>query len=146
MNCDNDHQHLDGLPALDLDHALRTGERAGKRRGRSPTRPEVTSPHPNHSSEELDPQRSGRVPLPPVATTAEPSAATCHTCGFSAEHLLRMSDTVQALIGSGAELSGSKRGLDILRLFLRFISDYATKRLPHNATSTKNSNSSNVMN
>ncbi|KAF6786371.1 hypothetical protein CSOJ01_15448 [Colletotrichum sojae] len=103
MNCDNDHPHLDGLPALDLDHALRTGERAGKRRGRSPTTPEVTSPHSNHSSGELGPQRSGRVPLPPVATTAEPSAATCHTCGFSAEHLLRMSDTVQALIGSGAE-------------------------------------------
>lgn len=56
-----------------------------------------------------------------------------------------MSDTVEALTGSGADLSGSERGLDMLQLFLGFVRDYATKRLPHNATITGNSDPCDVI-
>ncbi|KAF9878763.1 hypothetical protein CkaCkLH20_03663 [Colletotrichum karsti] len=60
------------------------------------------------------------------------------------EELLLVPDL--ALIGRGAEPPDSERGLDMLQLFLGFISDYATKRLPHNATSARNINRSDVMN
>ncbi|KAK2734494.1 hypothetical protein CKAH01_18976 [Colletotrichum kahawae] len=52
-----------------------------------------------------------------------------------------MSDTVQALIRSGVS---SERGLDMLQLFLGFISDYATKKLPHSTISMGNSNQEQV--
>ncbi|KAH9235760.1 hypothetical protein K456DRAFT_1516382 [Colletotrichum gloeosporioides 23] len=107
MNCDNDRLHVDALPALEVNHTLIRGKRAGRLWRRSPTTPEVASPRLNTSSGEPTPQRSGQGPLSPVATTADPSSTICHACGFSAEYMLRMSDTVQALIGSGVELSGS---------------------------------------
>ncbi|KXH68526.1 hypothetical protein CSAL01_13226 [Colletotrichum salicis] len=145
INYDNNFPYLNTLPALEVDHALIREKRAGRLRRRSPTTPEVTSPRLNHSSGETSAQRSGQDPLSPIATTADPSSTTCHTCGFSAEYVLRMSDTVQALIGSGVELSGSQGGLDMLQLFLGFVRDYAT-RLPHNATTTGKSELSDVMN
>ncbi|KAK2765850.1 hypothetical protein CKAH01_15530 [Colletotrichum kahawae] len=146
MSCSNNHLSPAGLPTLNVDNASRGGKRTGRQRGRSPTTPEVTPPRPGHSSGKPGPQRPGQAPVPPAATTADPSSATCHTCGFSAEHLLRLSDTVQALTGRVSKSPDSERGLDMLQLFLGFISDYATKRLLPNATRTRNNNPSDVMN
>ncbi|KAK2778380.1 hypothetical protein CKAH01_11777 [Colletotrichum kahawae] len=142
VSCQDAQPHPDGLPSLDVDNASDRGKRTRTRRGRSQTIPQVTSPrssHSNHSSGKPNPQKNGRDCLPPAATTVISSSATCHTCGFSAEHLLQISDTVEALTRSGAELSGNARESDILRLFLGFVRDYATKRLPHKAIITGNS-------
>ncbi|KAK1722927.1 uncharacterized protein BDZ83DRAFT_409599 [Colletotrichum acutatum] len=141
VSCQDAQPHLDGLPSLDVDNASNRGKRTRTRRGRSQTIPQVTSPrssHSNHSSGKPNPQKSGRDCLPPAATTVNSSSATCHTCGFSAEHLLQISDTVEALTRSGAELSGNARESDILRLFLGFVRDHATQRLPRKATITGN--------
>ncbi|KAH9242262.1 hypothetical protein K456DRAFT_733919 [Colletotrichum gloeosporioides 23] len=146
MSCSNNHLSPAGPPTLNVDNASRGGKRTGRRRGRSPTTPEVTSPRPGHSSGKPGPQRSGQAPVPPAVTTADPSLAICHTCGFSAEYLLRLSDTVQALTGRVSKSPDSERGLDMLQLFLGFISDYATKRLLPNATRTRNNNPSDAMN
>ncbi|KAK1711253.1 uncharacterized protein BDZ83DRAFT_118245 [Colletotrichum acutatum] len=141
VSCQDAQPHLDGLPSLDVDNASNRGKRTRTRRGRSQTTPQVTSPrssHSNHSSGKPNPQKNGRDCLPPAATTVNSSSATCHTCGFSAEHLLQISDTVEALTRSGAELSGNARESDILRLFLGFVRDHATQRLPRKATITGN--------
>lgn len=74
------------------------------------------------------------------------SSGTCHTCGLSAKHLLRISNTVQTLAESSAELSGSRPGMDLFELLLGFIRDYATKRFPHNTTSTRNSDPCDIIN
>ncbi|KAL4405110.1 hypothetical protein CABS03_13292 [Colletotrichum abscissum] len=139
ISCHDVQPHLDGLPSLDVDNAPNRGKRTRTRRGRSQTILEVTSPpssHSNHSSAKSNPQKNGRVCFPPAATTVNASSATCHTCGFSAEHLLQISDTVEALTRSVAELSGNGRESDILRLFLGFVRDYVTKRLSHKAIIT----------
>ncbi|KAH8754379.1 hypothetical protein F5883DRAFT_620887 [Diaporthe sp. PMI_573] len=106
---------------------------------------EITSPLLDHSSGKTALESSERVPFSPVAAAADPSPLACQTCGFSANHLLRMSDTVQALAGSGTDLSGSQKGLDMLHLFIGFVRDYAT-RLPHNATSTGKGDLGGIMN
>ncbi|KAK0369330.1 hypothetical protein CLIM01_13306 [Colletotrichum limetticola] len=142
MSCHDVQPHLDGLSSLDVDNASNRGKRTRAQRGRSQTMPEATSPrssHSNHSSGKPSPQKNGRFCLPPAATTVNSSSATCHTCGFSAEYLLQISDTVEALTRSGAELAGNAKQSDFLRLFLGFVRDYATKRLPHTATITGNS-------
>ncbi|KAK1659895.1 hypothetical protein BDP55DRAFT_329583 [Colletotrichum godetiae] len=142
VSCQDAQPQLDGLPSLDVDNASNRGKRTRTRRGRPQSIPQVTSPrssHSNHSSGKPNPQKNGRDCLPPAATTVNSSSATCHTCGFSAEHLLQISDTVEALTRSGAELSGNARESDILRLFLGFVRDHATKRLPHKAIITGNS-------
>ncbi|KAK1703139.1 hypothetical protein BDP67DRAFT_245152 [Colletotrichum lupini] len=142
MSCHDVQPHLDGLPSLDVDNASNRGKRTRAQRGRSQTMPEATSPrssHSNHPSGKPSPQKNGRFCLPPAATTVNSSSATCHTCGFSAEYLLQISDTVETLTRSGAELAGNAKQSDILRLFLGFVRDYATKRLPHKATITGNS-------
>ncbi|KAH8745557.1 hypothetical protein F5883DRAFT_654468 [Diaporthe sp. PMI_573] len=106
---------------------------------------EITSPLLDHSSGKTALESSERVPFSPVAAAADPSPLACQTCGFSANHLLRMSDTVQALAGSGTDLSGSQKGLDMLHLVIGFVRDYAT-RLPHNATSTGKGDLGGIMN
>ncbi|KAK1838552.1 hypothetical protein CCHR01_18824 [Colletotrichum chrysophilum] len=140
-----DDSHLGGLPARNLDNASRREKHTAQREG-SPTTPRFASPRLDHYSRNPSPQSAGRVSLPPVTTKTELFSATCHTCGFSTEHLLRMSDTVEALVGSGVEPSGGKRALDMLLLFIGFIRNYAAERLTRNAGIAEYNDSVNVMN
>ncbi|KAK7434450.1 hypothetical protein CaCOL14_012790 [Colletotrichum acutatum] len=117
-----------------------------RQRQRPPIMTETTSSLLGRRSfEKTGLKSSNRVPSPPVATSVGLYPVACHTCGFSAEPLLRMSDTVQALAGSMTDLSNSQKGLDILHLFVGFIRDHATK-LSHNATSRSKSSSCGVRN
>ncbi|KAK1838681.1 hypothetical protein CCHR01_18694 [Colletotrichum chrysophilum] len=116
-----------------------------RQRQQPPIMTEITSHFLDHSSGKTGLESSNQVPSPPVATTVRLSPVACHTCGFSAEHLLRMSDTVQALAGSVTDLSDSRKGLDMLHLFIGLIRDYAT-RLQRNATSTGKGDPGGIMN
>ncbi|WQF90504.1 hypothetical protein CDEST_15518 [Colletotrichum destructivum] len=103
------------------------------RQGRSRKISPITSLRPNHLSRNHDQtERCGLVPPPPINTTANLPVATCHACGFSAKHLLRMINTFEALNGGIARLPDGERRMDMLELFLGFIKNYATERLPHN--------------
>ncbi|KAK2764113.1 hypothetical protein CKAH01_15852 [Colletotrichum kahawae] len=146
MSCDNYPLRPDGLPTLNVDNVSRRGKLTGRQRGRSPTTLEVALPPPNFSSTKPSPQKSERVPFPPIVTTIIASSGIYHTCGLSAKHLLRISNTVQTLAESSAELSGSRLGIDLLKLLLRFIRDYTTKRPSHNTTSTGNSDPCDIIN
>ncbi|KAI3558858.1 hypothetical protein CABS02_00898 [Colletotrichum abscissum] len=116
-----------------------------RQRQRPPIVTETTSSLLARSFGKTGLESSNQVPSPPVATAVGLFPFACHTCGFSAEHLLRMSDTVQALAESGIDLSNSQMVLDVLRLFTGFIRDQATK-LSHNATSMSKSGSCGVRN
>ncbi|KAH0430360.1 hypothetical protein CcaCcLH18_07872 [Colletotrichum camelliae] len=140
-----DDSHLGGLPARNLDNASRREKHTAQREG-LPTIPRFASPRLDRYSRKPSPQSAGRVSPPPVTTKTELSSATCHTCGFSTEHLLRMSDTVQALVGSGVEPSDRQRALDMLLLFIGFIRNYAAERLTRNAAIAEYNDSVNVMN
>ncbi|KAK1976750.1 hypothetical protein LZ30DRAFT_733824 [Colletotrichum cereale] len=116
-------------------------------RGLSPTISNGPSPplRATHISSTHDqPERFGLVPPPSITTTANPSAVTCHTCGFSAKHLLHMTNTFEALNRGSARFPDGKRRMDMLELFLGFIKNYATERLPHNGTSTENNETYNA--
>ncbi|KAK2005712.1 hypothetical protein LZ32DRAFT_134893 [Colletotrichum eremochloae] len=106
-------------------------------RDRTPTISNDPSLHANHIPITHDQtERCGLVSPPSVTTTANPFPVTCHTCGFSAKHLLRMINTFEALNGSSARLPHDERRMDMLELFLGFIKNYATERLPHNEKNT----------
>lgn len=142
MSCHDVQSHIDRLPSLDVDSTSNRGKRTSTRRGRPQIMPEIILPgssHSNHSSGKPSHQKNGQACLPPAAPTVTSSSVTCHTCGFSAEHLLQMSDIVEALTRSGAELSGNARGLGIHQMFHGYVRDYASKRLPHSAIITGSS-------
>ncbi|KZL67544.1 hypothetical protein CT0861_00349 [Colletotrichum tofieldiae] len=106
-------------------------------RDRTPTISDSSSLHLNHLSSTHDQTERWRLaPPPPVTITANPPATICHTCGFSAKHLLRMINTFEALNGGNAQLPGDEKRMDMLELFLGFTKNYATERLPYNETST----------
>ncbi|KAJ3562894.1 hypothetical protein NPX13_g8389 [Xylaria arbuscula] len=65
---------------------------------------------------------------PPFADS-RPLAMQCNTCGFSAEHILQLSDYVQGRLQEGDDLS-------TIQLFLGFIRDYASQRRTYEKPTT----------
>ncbi|KAK2005710.1 hypothetical protein LZ32DRAFT_623513 [Colletotrichum eremochloae] len=139
VHCGKDTLRPRGTLQLDLDDSPKTIKYKEARRNRSPTISEVLSLRPNQlSGIHEQTERCGLVLPPPVTTTVNTLVATCHTCGFSAKHLLRIIDNFTAHNGGSCRLSDDERQMDMLEVFLGFMKNYATERLPHNETSTEN--------
>ncbi|KAK2037612.1 hypothetical protein LZ31DRAFT_163427 [Colletotrichum somersetense] len=102
-------------------------------RGRSPTILNGSSLRLNYFSGTHDQTETyGLVSPPPITTMVNPPAAACHTCGFSAKHLLRMINTFEALNGHNAQVPDDEQRIDMLELFVGFIKNYAAEKLPQN--------------
>ncbi|KAI0818409.1 hypothetical protein GGR55DRAFT_75940 [Xylaria sp. FL0064] len=78
--------------------------------------------HPLNASDPM-PRKS-----PPFADS-RPLATQCNTCGFSAEHILQLSDYVQGRLQEGDDTS-------TIQLFLGFIRDYAAQRRTYEKPTT----------
>ncbi|KAK2005457.1 hypothetical protein LZ32DRAFT_175979 [Colletotrichum eremochloae] len=99
-------------------------------RGRSPTISNGSSLRTHYfSSANHQTETCGLVPRLPVTPMVNPPAAACHTCGFSAKHLLRMINTLETLNGGSAQAPDEESHMDMLELFLGYIKNYATERL-----------------
>ncbi|KAI3335326.1 hypothetical protein F4824DRAFT_154387 [Ustulina deusta] len=71
-----------------------------------------------------------RMPAkPPSFKNSKPLDMQCNTCGFSAEHILRLSDYVQDRLQEGDNMS-------TIQLFLGFIRDYAAQRRTYEKPAT----------
>ncbi|KZL64986.1 hypothetical protein CT0861_09526 [Colletotrichum tofieldiae] len=133
LPCGKDKLRPDTSLVHDLDDTSKRSRCKEAQQGRSRKISPVPSLRPNHLSRNHDQtERCGLVPPPPINTTANLPVATCHACGFSAKHLLRMINTFETLNGGIARLPDGERRMDMLELFFGFIKNYATERLPHN--------------
>ncbi|KDN65754.1 hypothetical protein CSUB01_07535 [Colletotrichum sublineola] len=141
VHCGKDMVRPNGLLMPGLDNPPGRSRCKEPLRDRSPTSLNGPSLRRNHLPKT---ERCGFVSPRGITTTINPTAATCHTCGFSAEHLLRMIDTFEALDGVSAKLPDDKRRMDMLVLFLGFIKNYAMESLSYNETSTGKPTTSNA--